>query len=60
MAKLLQGWKNKDIHTKMVDLAKEITRWNVKSVKWFLFVMYDKIWIDRNDQEGNIQDSSRT
>ena len=44
----------------MVDLAKEITRWNVTSVKWFLFVMYDKIWIDRNDQEGNIQDSSRT
>lgn len=60
MVKLLQGWKNKDIHTKMVDLAKEITRWNVKSVKWFLFVTYDKIWIYRNDQEGNIQDSSRT
>lgn len=53
MAKLLQGWKNKDIPTKMVDLVKEITRWNVKSVKWFLLVMYDKIWIYRNDQEGN-------
>lgn len=47
MAKLLQGWKNKDIPTKMVDLAKEITMWNVKSVKWFLLVMYDKIWIYR-------------
>ena len=47
MAKLLQGWKNKDIPTKMVDLVKEITRWNVKSVKWFLLVMYDKIWIYR-------------
>lgn len=60
MAKLLQGWKNKDIPTKMVDLVKEITRWNVKSVKWFLLVMYDKIWIYRNDQERNSQDSSRT
>ena len=60
MAKLLQGWKNKDIPTKMVDLVKEITKWNVKSVKWFLLVMYDKIWIYRNDQEGNSQDSSRT